>query len=271
MEFVDLLNFYNESEFSVIPITAPSGGYSDGKRPAINEWMTYMTRRATKFEQTQWWPVESTGRGAPQLNIGIVTGAVSNIAVIDADDEDTYQRLMNVGEGFHNTLTAKTGKGYHIYFRPDEHRRSSTFVLNGLTHHLSQNGRFVIAPPSNHRSGKTYEFINTSGISSLKVNDVIQWIQSAGGEISNSINRVNDERPVNWASDLCTRVTEGGRNTIAAQMCGLLIRKFSYDPGLIDGLMKAWNSYYLDPPLSERELSVLIDGEYRRYGPKATA
>lgn len=254
---------YNSLGFSFIPLTPPKGGYLDGKRPAVDKWATYMTRKPTTLEQDVWFNNDDPH------NIGVVTGEVSNIAVIDLDDEESYRKICAVEDKFLNgTLICKTGKGYHIYFVPDKSSRTVTFTLGDKTHHLKLNGGYVVAPPSVHLTGKTYEFITAIEPAHWKLDDVIDSIQKAGGIFSVMAQR-GEDRPVNWASELCTKVTTGARNTVAAQLCGLLIRKFAYDPELISGLMMAWNDFYCDPPLDQWELRNLIDGEYRRYGPRS--
>lgn len=257
----DYIDFYNEKEWSIIPITYPKGGYHDGKRPAVSQWMTYMSERATSFQQKLWW-----NGSIPELNIGVITGKISNLAIIDVDNEAAYNSLIAANRHLVDTLTVKTGKGYHIYFIPDEHRRTCTFLLNGSTHHLKQEASYVVAPPSKHMSGRNYEFIQSRPLANWSVDEVMNWITAASGEFSANQNR--STRPVNWASELCETVPEGQRNTIAAQLCGLLVRKFPYDRGLSLGLMRAWNLTYCKPPLEESELTHLVEGEYRRYGPK---
>jgi len=257
------VDFYNEQGWSIIPITYPKGGYQDGKRPAINQWMSYMSRRATKSEQDKWWSDEAD----LIPNIGIVTGRVSNLAILDIDNETAYNSLTQSNGQLADTLTVKTGKGYHIYFVPDEHRRTCTFMLDGNVHHLKQESSYVVAAPSLHLTGKIYTIVNSRPLATWAIDDVQQWITNANGEFTANQNRAN--RPVDWASELCDSVPEGQRNTVAAQLCGLLVRKFPYDQGLTLGLMRAWNLTYCKPSLEEGELTHLVEGEYRRYGPKS--
>ena len=62
--------------WSVIPVR-----YGD-KRPAIASWTVYQQRRPT-FEELESWFGPS-----PRYNVGIVTGRVSGIFVVDADSAD---------------------------------------------------------------------------------------------------------------------------------------------------------------------------------------
>jgi excisionase family DNA binding protein len=66
---------------SVMPIL------SRGKRPAI-EWAQYQEHAATPSEIVGWF------EDAPHNNLGIVTGAVSGIFVVDIDSDAALQRFQ---------------------------------------------------------------------------------------------------------------------------------------------------------------------------------
>lgn len=255
----DFLTFYKRMGFNVIPITAPIGsGTSDGKKPAISTWIAYQTRKATDEEIENWFKNKD-------LNIGIITGQISNLNVLDIDDEDSYRRLVSQAPFLTDTLTVKTGKGYHIYYRPDIHTRTTIFSMNNHIHHIKADGGYVVAPPSRHVSGRKYEFHIETAPSSYKVDDIVKAILKSGATFRAADRHVSTTRPIGWAGELCQVNHEGSRNTRAAQLCGLLVRFFKQDPDFIMGLMKAWNEMYCSPPLSNYELEGLVQGEYKRY------
>ena len=241
----------------MIPINPPSGGNMDGKRPAIESWTAYMSRTPTEFELRSWFSDKDD-----QKNIAVITGPISGLAVIDLDDEKSYRDLLSAFPVYEETLTIKTGKGYHVYLRTEETKRTVTFSLNNKIHHIKMLGGYVIAPPSKHISGRNYEFFIETVPTEFDIGKTISNIQDVGGIFSSVETK---DRPINWASDLMETCPEGQRNTRAAQLCGLLVRRFNYDHGLIYGLMKAWNNEYCDPPLSKGELDNLVQGEIRRY------
>lgn len=257
------LKRYEDLEFCVIPLLHPSNG--DGKRPALTEWTTYQKRKSTNIEHKMWFEYSDVAR-----NIGIVTGTISgNLIVLDLDDMDTYNMVSKTV--LNDTMRVRTGKGVHLYYwlPHNETRRTVTFKLNGKLHHIKAENSYVVAAPSLHQSGAVYTIddIEDSPAFLNDVDDLKEVIKELGGEFT-SDEQSYKERPSNWASSLMETTPQGERNTRAAQLCGLLIAKFRYDPGLIAGLMSAWNNTYCHPPLSEKELSTLIEGEYRRYGPK---
>src|SRR5438132_97233 len=76
-----------ERGLSVIPVPQPRPGVpvgepGDGKVPAIS-WREYQTRLPTKEEVTRWF-------NSP-MNIAVITGAVSDVVVIDADDPNALR------------------------------------------------------------------------------------------------------------------------------------------------------------------------------------
>lgn len=262
------LDFYLRNGFCTLPVPRPVEGSDryDGKQPSV-PWLPYTKRLPTNDELDEWFTQKvnrSTGEVIDPPNIAIVCGRISNLLVIDVDDLKSALELIKAMPILDDTLTAKTSKGFHIYLRPDVAAGSRTFTLNGLTHHITQEGRFVIAPPSLHKSGRTYEFIDMdTPIVDVVLEELYNTIEQLGGFSQEKDRKVRD---IDWASELWGITPEGQRNTRAAQLCGLLIRKFPYDPGFIMGCMKSWNVTACQPPMSKRELENLVEGEISRYG-----
>ena len=64
---------YREQGFSVIPV-------KQDKKPYI-KWERYQTEKAEPDTILKWWKLH------PDANVGIITGAISGIDVLDADSE----------------------------------------------------------------------------------------------------------------------------------------------------------------------------------------
>lgn len=92
------------------------------------------------------------------LNVGIVTGAKSNIFVIDIDSAEGEKNLRDLGK-LPDTLSVTTGKGRHLYFKhPGEPVITKRGILEGVD--VRGDGGYVCGPGSNHISGSRYEWIN---------------------------------------------------------------------------------------------------------------
>lgn len=132
---------YLELGWSVIPVACET------KKPLI-AWKEYQARRATVDEVVAWW------RQWPAANIGVVTGAVSGLIVLDIDGEAGEASLARCGP-LPLTPMVRTGKGRHIYFaHPGAVIRNFARKLPGLD--LRGDGGYVVAPPSLHASGARY-------------------------------------------------------------------------------------------------------------------
>jgi hypothetical protein len=99
---------YRRRGYSVIPLKPR------GKSPLIR-WREFQERLATEQEIRGWW------RTWPEANVGIVTGRVSNLVVVDVDPE----RGGNVDEVLKkyptDCVVQTGGGGYHLYYRyPDD-------------------------------------------------------------------------------------------------------------------------------------------------------
>jgi hypothetical protein len=140
---------------SVIPIPPPRPGVEpghpgDGKVPAI-AWREYQHRFPTDEELAFWFSdIES--------NVAVITGALSNVVVIDADQPDALRwclcRLP------YTPWQTKTAKGYHLWYRHPRRlvpNRARLETHEGkLAIDVRGDGGFVIAPGSVHASGVIY-------------------------------------------------------------------------------------------------------------------
>ena len=133
---------YQARGWSVIPVE------TRGKVPLV-KWQEYQTHRATESDVRAWW------ERWPNANVGIVTGAISGLLVLDLDGQDAIASIKKVApEWTIRTPAAKTGKGSHIYFtHPGGVVLNRTRLLPGVA--LRGDGGFVVAPPSIHAPGKS--------------------------------------------------------------------------------------------------------------------
>lgn len=92
----------------------------------------------------------------PTANVGIATGALSGIVVIDIDNLESATHL-----GFMpKTMTARTGSGgMHLIFEhPGTEVTNRAGVIEGID--VRGDGGYIVAPPSIHPSGGMYEWLD---------------------------------------------------------------------------------------------------------------
>lgn len=114
-------------------------------------------------------------------NIGIATGPVSNIFVLDIDGAQGESSLAQF-PALPSTLTSTTGRGRHLFFRyPDKkvYTRAGKFAP-GLD--IRGEGGYVVAPPSVHHTGVVYEWLDDEAPISIAPDWLLDIICKAPAE-----------------------------------------------------------------------------------------
>ena len=78
--------------------------------------------------------------------IGIVTGSISQLAVLDFDDLTLYDQFKEQHPHLTKTYTVRTRRGYHLYFAVKDTIHTQTRKCKGVDWLF--NGCYVVAPPS---------------------------------------------------------------------------------------------------------------------------
>ena len=224
--------------WSVIPL-------GRDKRPLIR-WEAYQQRHPTPEELVEW------RRRFPGANIGIVTGAVSGLVVLDEDGPEAQEALR--GRALPPTPTVRTGKGYHRYFaHPGRPVPNAVRILPGLD--VRGDGGYVMAPPSLHPSGRRYEWVDGLSPWDVPLAPLPRWVLEllARGAATQPKRVPTGE----WTRLLLEGVREGARNTTAARLAGYLLRR-GVEAEVAAALLLAWNAQANKPPLPEREIVQVV-------------
>ena len=131
---------YRDKGYSVIPIRKD-------KKPFIR-WEEYQKKRPPKIRITGWWSKW------PDANIGIITGSISDLDVIDVDSEEGLIALKEIIPSDLPIATAKTPKGWHYYFKHIEGVGNKTRFIKDCD--VRGEGGYIIAPPSINEEGEQY-------------------------------------------------------------------------------------------------------------------
>lgn len=102
-----------------------------------------------------WWALN------PDRNIGIATGAVSGIVVIDVDgDAGKAEWAALKGANDDTTLTSKTGSdGRHLLFAHPGFEVNNSPISKNI--HVRADGGYIVAPPSIHPgTGAAYQWVD---------------------------------------------------------------------------------------------------------------
>ena len=233
---------YANSGLSVFPIKPR------GKKPIYPGGYQIAT---TKEEQIrEWWNKN------PDANIGIATGKMSGgVFVLDVDINENEGingcESLKEWEDSNNvkipeTVNSITGRGgYHYFFHSEREIKTRAGILSGID--VRGEGGYVVAPPSVHENGNTYEWewdLDDYDISDA--NDAVYALLDIKNE-SNSNNHF----------DMPEVISEGGRNDKLFRMaCSLQSQKYSDEA--IRAMIEIENKQRCKPPLEDKELDRII-------------
>lgn len=151
-----------ERGWAVFPLHARQGdGCSCGKPACDSPAKHPRTQHGLNDASTDPNRIAAWWANSPNANVGLATGR--GLVVIDVDGEDGRSSLAVLEgeqEPLPTTLTARTGKGEHRYYRAPESAQvrnsASTKLGRGLD--VRGEGGYVVAPPSEHHTGRRYEW-----------------------------------------------------------------------------------------------------------------
>lgn len=232
-ELLEAALSYREKNWSVFPIN------SQTKRPLI-EWKTYQNNLATTKQIKEWW------KTYPYAGIGLATGKVSNIIVLDIDGEEGRKYAKD--KGISPTPCVKTKRGEHYYFKHPGFTIQNFAKKKGLD--LRGDGGFVILPPSKHPSGIKYEWILSPEEEELA--DPHGWLLSL-------ITKKKEQKklPESELSQLLDGVKIGKRHDAATRIAGHYIGK-GLPTNEVIKLLHLWNEKN-KPPLLNNELTRMVE------------
>jgi hypothetical protein len=191
----------------------------------------------------------------PDANVGVVTGRVSNLLVLDADAPDVVKKW-----GVPVTPISETARGRHYYFElQSEKIRSATHLADGLD--IRAEGGYVVTPPSVHPSGKVYDWVIPPTEAQLA--PAPTWLLEM---LKKHRKQQNYER----ISEIVQGVQEGQRNVSATVVAGKLLGCFpEHDWHIAWLLLEAWNEKN-KPPLPRKELRRVFESIAKRELQKRT-
>jgi Bifunctional DNA primase/polymerase, N-terminal/Primase C terminal 1 (PriCT-1) len=194
-----------------------------------------------------WWHHE------PQFNIGIATGTISNLFVIDVDGLDAEAELKKLEAqhgGLPQSIEVITARGRHIYFKAPEKpvRNSASKIAPGID--TRGDGGYVLAPPSVHPSGRPY-----------------CWSVDSANTFANApawlLDKITDANtgtatpPSEWRN-LIKGVGEGARDCTVAKVAGYLLRRHVGASVALE-LLQGWNVRSCRPSLPESDIVRIVN------------
>lgn len=224
------LKYYLDHDYSVIPLGLD-------KRPAIKSWLKHQTERADENQINAWWDAN------PKANIGIVTGKISGITVVDIDNKGDVSTPLDT---FPSTYTVRTPSGgYHLYYKYDETIKQTANTYPQFPHvDIRNDGGYVVA------GGSTTNYGDGEG-GLYKVEKDIPVVEFPTELFNPQGEKQKKKKKV---SDLVGRPS-GDRNASMASFIGKLLLttpQAKWDKEIWPAVMQANATY--KPPLDQAEL-----------------
>jgi len=141
------LKYLNLLHYSVFPVSQ--------EKKSLIKWEKYQKQLPTEDEVKGWW------QKWPDANIGIVTGIISGIAVIDLDDIEIAKEALQdlIPDSMVFPIAKTPSGGEHWYFTcVDGKIRNNSRIVPGAD--LRANGGYVVAPPSITGNGKGWRWVD---------------------------------------------------------------------------------------------------------------
>jgi hypothetical protein len=185
----------------------------------------------------------------PNANVGIATGQVSGLVVIDVDGKTGEQTLQQWGGLSEPTLTCNTSRGFHRYHQLGNGGLPSRNLAPEID--LKADGGYVVAPPSVYDGGSRYAWERWEEEIRLLPPKVREVLQANGS-------RRGDPLP--------ERIPEGERDTRLTSFAGTMRRAGASEAETLDAL-RAVNAR-CDPPLPDKQIKK-IARSIAKYSPNA--
>ena len=204
--FYDVAMFYTSRNIKVFPVK------KQGKSPLCTNGFKSAT--TDKIVLQEW------NNKFPNCNVGIPTGSINNIFVVDVDGEQGVESLnrLELIYGKLDAPTVITGKGKHLYFKMPVNTDIKSSVSKIANHiDIRANGGYVVAPPSIHENGHQYTWEN------FDINQ--DFPQSPSWLISLIVNAEKQPLPVSGVLEEISNAPQGQRNDTLYKRSISLIRR----------------------------------------------
>lgn len=266
-----------EMGWSIIPLCSPThegnwNGHAgtNCKRPGKTPAVKWTDRQTTAFDAHE---LRILWEKNPFLNVGVVTGMVSGIVMVDIDTgEGEGEWFKMAGSDRTPTWEFGTGRGgrHLIYHWPHQHApRGNPFKgLNGHLDFLGEGHQSVI-PPSVHRNGSRYVWtIGGPGsgmpLAPVPVNLMEALRGPVGGESGPMIEPQECvsvrtlQRAAKWTANFEPAISGEGGSAVAFRLACSLIHGLGLTCSETLNMMSEYWNHKCVPPWSREELEHTI-------------
>ncbi|KKM66331.1 hypothetical protein LCGC14_1482260 [marine sediment metagenome] len=231
-------------DLAIIPIKNDKKSYV--------KWAEYQVTAPTEAVVREWWT------RWPNASIGIITGALNDLTVIDIDTDDANQKIEELLPSNLLTPMATTPRGgKHIYFNYHKDVPNKSAIIPGCD--VRSQGGYIIAPPSQNGNGKVYKWIKAYKITSTETVDLPEKL----------VERIKEGAKTSLWSQKATRATgshkimEGQRDNELFHV-GYALAKGFMPIEEIEQYLQLIGSYCCEPPFESSEIKEKAESILKR-------
>jgi len=237
---------YLKRGMSVIPLKPQD------KRPLLSSWKDYQRKQMGIGDLKGFW------KETPEANIGIITGAISGITVVDVDGDDGANALKEANIQLPETYTVKTPKGWHYYYKYNNLFKTGAGFLQNVD--VRNDAGYVVAPPSNVNNTDYVVIVDNNGEFS-EFGVVPEPFISRSVMTYSAAAHTGQIDP--WITEaLANGAPEGQRDQTATRLAG-----YFWSRGISEDIIKSMLEQFAakcTPPLPDKDIDRVINS-VKRY------
>ena len=246
--FITSANVFTTRLIPVLPVCAVVDGKplcGNPNCPGSKHPLSVLVPHGVKDSTTDVATIQLWSAKYPNANVGIATGAVSNLVVLDIDPKNsgdiTLKELIEKHGELPTTPCVKTGSGgQHFYFKYPSHPiKNRTNLFQGID--VKSDNGYVVAPPSLHANGNNYEWTTSFDVP----------LAEMPGWLLNKLLETSVTTPITAATGEV--IAEGSRNSALTSLAGKLRRQgFTFE--LLKATLLSVNAQQCSPALPPNEV-----------------
>jgi hypothetical protein len=230
---------YLRQGFSVIPVIPKD-------KKSLVDWAIYQKKLPTEQDIKDWW------KKWPDANIGVITGQISGVAVIDIDSEEGKKEIESfVPDSLIVPIVNSPRGGQHWWFRCLDSNLITKAGIDGFTKvDIRANGGMIIAPPSVGANGKRYEWNEGIDIGQMEIPRIPKSLYDV-------LPKKISSKEIMVPSPTGLMFTEGRRDEDMFHIANALVKSRIPQEEIYETLVKLALACHPPFPLKEAEQKVL--------------
>ena len=238
---------YSSRGYNVIPVGAD-------KKPLI-KWEAYQRQRTTPEQIQRWFG------GRQERNIGLVTGEISNLFVVDTDTPESIKEIQDqLPENLVTPIQKTPHGGRHFFFKHIEGFSNRARVAPGVD--IRTDGGYVVASPSTDGDGRRWEWLEGLSLLDVEPAPLPDALLGFLKEFAFGFYKEADDKDKSKSSNVVKMFTKGRRDEDLFHVANQLVIARTPEREIEQVLEILAQG--CEPPFPEKDISVKIKSALQR-------